>query len=217
MEENYEEYKKNLSRSQKRYEGLHSGKVLTVVGICFLLYTFYILPFHAGKVSELRGDEVEGGTRYDPVKVYYIEDLQILKTKVDDDDESYCIAKFSDCDQNEWIISFMPGSDKQLEQHLRRGLTPTVSGYFQLQELDYLPFGVDSFLSVYGGSQAEAEGIEMIKLNAEYLCTGYENYTLKTLCRPGIPLGSFVCGLFGSIQGPILLLRNRSKDKIEIK
>lgn len=222
MEENYEQYKRDLARSQKRHDGLHSGKVLTVVGICFLLYTFYILPFHAGNVSEIRGDELEAGNRYDPEKVYYIEELQILKTNVEtsqilktdadtDDDDIYCIAKFSDCDQNEWIISFMPGRDKQLMQELRHGLTPTVSGYFLLQEMDYLPFGADSFLSVYGSSRADAEGINMIELNAEYLCKGYENYTLKALLRPGVPLLSFVAGLIGAIQGPILLIRNRNR------
>lgn len=232
-ENNYEEYKKNLSRS----EGLRRGKVCAVIGICFLLYTLWILPFHAGNVHEVRGDEIKAGKAYYPEQVYYIEDLQILCTKTNtDNDQIYCIAKFYDCDQNGWIISFTPGRDEQLAERIKlfgsmesrsglngysyqetseNGLNPTVSGYFLMEYLEDLSFEADSFYSVYGRSYADAEGLRMINLNAKYLCEGHENYTLQALLRPGIPLGSFVCGgLSGVIYGIILLAKNRPRKAI---
>lgn len=225
MEENsYEEYKKNLYRSQKRREGLHSGKISTVAGVCLLLYAFFILPFHADNVHEIRGDEIEAGKKYSPEKVYYIEELQILETNVDalrilkadadtDDDEIYCIAKFSDCNKNDWIISFTPGRDERLMQELRYGLKPTVSGYFLLEYLEELPSGADVFFTIRGRRHADAEGINMVNLNAEYLCAGYDNYTLQALICPGIPLASFVWGLVGVIGGVISLIRNRPRKE----
>lgn len=217
-ESNYEEYKKNLSKDRKKRNGLHNGKIQLVVGICMLLYTLYILPFHAGDVREIRGDEVKAGKNYYPEKVYYIENLQLLRAKTDtDDDKVYCIAKFADRDQNDWIILFTPGKNKQLEERIRLSssfeveLNISTSGYFQLQYLEDLPFGADSFYSVYSGKYADAEGQNMLSLNAEYLCSKYDNYTLQALLRPGIPLVGFVAGMLGTIFGGLSLIRNRSR------
>ncbi len=214
-EGSYEEYKRNLSRDQRKREGLRGGTVQLVIGICLLLYTLFILPFHADNVSEIRGDEITAGKAYYQEKVYYFENLQLLRVKTDDD-QVYCIAKFLDCDQKDWIICFTPGSNKQLAEQIKLSGSPegelnlTTSGYFQLEYLEDLPFAADSFYTVYGRQYADAEGLNMPGLNAEYLCERDDNYTLQALLRPGIPLASFVFGMFGVISGGISLIRNRS-------
>ncbi len=215
-ESSYEEYKKNLSHDQKKHDGLRSGKIRLAVGICLLLYTLYILPFRADNVCEIYGDEVKAGKAYYPQKVYYIENLQILRAKTDSDNNNiYCIAKFLDRDQNDWIILFTPGRNEQLAERIRLSssfeneLNLTISGYFQLQYLETLPFAADSFYTVYGSKYADTEGQNMLSLNAEYLCSD-GNYTLRILLRPGIPLASLVCGIIGVILGGFALLRNRS-------
>lgn len=221
MNENYEEYKKNLSRDQKKHNDLLDGKILIVVGICFLLYLAFILPFNADNAGEICGNEMKAGGTYDHVQVYYIENLQLLCAKIDaDDDEIYCIAKFLDRDQNEWILSFTPGENERLIQSIRlsdrfnKELDLTVSGYFQLKPLEDLPFAADSFFTVYGSKYADAEGSNMLSMNAEYLCEKDDNYTLKVLLRPGTPLISLVVGLFGTIVGQILLFRNRNRKTV---
>ncbi len=219
MNENYDEYKKNLSRDQKRHSDLFDGKVLLVVGICFLLYLAYILPFDADNAEEIRGNELKAGSTYDHVQVYYFENLNLLcaKMNADDDDEIYCIAKFLDRDQNEWIISFTPGENERLIQSIRlsdqfnKDLDLTVRGYFQLKPLEDYPYAADSFFTVYGSKYADAEGSNMLSMNAEYLCEKNDNYVLKVLLRPGTPLISLVVGLFSTITGQILLFRNQKK------
>ncbi|MDE6530203.1 MAG: hypothetical protein K2K96_05445 [Lachnospiraceae bacterium] len=214
----YEEYKKNLSGSRKRREKIHDGKIGIVVGICLLLYVLYILPFHADNAHQIYGDQIEAGGFYDPQNVYYFEDLQILHIKTDTDDGSiYCIAKFYDCDQKDWIISFTPGRDERLAEQIRRFSSfqkeeqnLTVSGYFLLRYLEDLPFEADSYFSVYGRSYAADDGSNMISVNAEYLCSKDDNYTLQALFRPGTPLCGFVTGLAGVIVGVISLIRYRS-------
>lgn len=217
MNESYEEYKKNFSHDQKKRNDLHRGKWLLLLGSAFLVYTLFILPFHADNVRDLRGDEVKAGKPYYPEKVYYIEDLQILRAKTDaDDDEIYCIAKFLDRDQSEWIISFSPGKNERLAEQIRLSsyfeneLSLTTSGYFHLKYLEDLPSRADSFYSVYGSKYADAEGSNMLSVNAEYLCDRHDNYTLKLLLQPGTPLGSLVVGLTGVIFGGFLLIKNRS-------
>ncbi len=217
-ESNYEEYKKNLSRDQTKHNALRNGKVQLIVGICLLLYTLFILPLHADNVYEIKGSEMKAGKAYYPQKVYYIENLQLLRAKTDaDDDQLYCIAKFSDRDQNEWIFSFSPGRNKQLAEQIRLSASSenelhlTTGGYFQLQYLEDLPFEADSFYSVYGSDYAEAEGQNMLSMNAQYLCKASGNYTLQALLRPGIPLVSLICGMIGVISGGISLIRNRSR------
>lgn len=215
----YEEYKKNLSGSRKKREKLHDGKVGIVAGACMLLYVLFILPFHADNAHLIHGDQLEAGGRYDPQKVYYFDDLQILHTKTDTDDGSiYCIARFTDCDQKDWIISFTPGRDEHLAEQIRlfasfqkEGHDLTVSGYFLMGYLEELPFEADSYFSVYGRSYADDDGSNMISANAEYLCDKYDNYTLQTLFRPGTPLCGFVFGLAGVIGGVISLIRYRSR------
>ncbi|MBD5482784.1 MAG: hypothetical protein HDR15_09765 [Lachnospiraceae bacterium] len=220
MNENYEEYKKNFSRDQKKRDDLHSGKWQLLLGLAFLIYTLFILPFHADNVRDLRGDEVKAGKIFYPLKVYYIENLQILRAKTDaDDDQLYCIAKFLDCDQNEWIISFTPGKNERLVQDIRladrfdRELNLTVSGYFHLKPLEEFPSQADSFFTVYGASYANADGSNMLSVNAEYLCDRRDNYTLKLLLQPGIPFGSLVTGLVSVIMGGFLLIKNRSRKE----
>lgn len=218
-ESSYEEYKKNLSRDQKKREGLRDGRIQLIVGICLLLYTLFILPFHADNVREIHGDEMTAGKAYHAEKVYYIENLQLLRVKMDDD-QIYCIAKFLDCDENEWIICFTPGRNEQLAERIRLSgsisseLNLTTSGYFLLEYLEYLPFAADSFFTVYGSQYADAEGQNMLSLNAEYLCERNDNYTLQALLRPGIPLASFVFGLIGVIFGGISLVRNHSRKAV---
>ncbi|MCM1104749.1 MAG: hypothetical protein NC409_11675 [Clostridium sp.] len=219
-ENSYEEYKRNFSRNQKRQYNFRGGRMCFFVGIGFLIYLLYILPFHADHVSEIHGDEVKAGKLYSPEKVCYIEDLQILraKTDVDDDDELYCIAKFLDCDGNEWLISFTPGRNEELAEWIRiagslrtdfRERPLTVSGYFHLRYLEELPFEADSFFSVYGSSYAD--GQNMLSINAEYLCGKYDNYTLQILLHPGLPLLSLVVGLLSTVFGGISWLRNRPR------
>lgn len=217
-ESSYEEYKKNLHRDQKKRADLHDGKVQLVVGIFMLLYTLFILPFHADNIHEIRGDEMTAGKKYNPEKVYYIENLELLCAKTDaDNDQIYCIAKFSDRDQNDWIISFTPGRDKKLAEQIRisasfgKELNITASGYFLLEYLEDLPFQADSFYTVFGKKYADAEGQNMLGLNAEYLCYKYDNYTLQALLRPGIPLVGFVAGIIGVTIGGYLLIKNRSR------
>lgn len=220
-ENSYEEYKRSLSRSQKKRDGFRSGKVQLVVGACLLLYTLFILPLRAGDVCEIRGDEMTAGKAFYPEKVYYIENLRLLRAKTDTDDgQIYCIAKFSDCNQNDWIISFTPGRNEKLAEQIKSlgsfesELTLTTGGYFLIESLEELPFEADSFYTVYGEKYADAEGQNMLSLNAEYLCTGDDNYTLRALLRPGIPLASFAVGIFGVIFGGIALLRNRPRQEV---
>ncbi len=220
-ESNYEEYKRNLSGSQKKRDGYRNGMVQAIVGICLLLYALFILPFHAGNVREICGDEMKAGKAFYPEKVYYIENLQLLRVKTDTDDgQIYCIAKFFDCNQNDWIISFTPGKNEQLAERIELAgsfgneLDLTISGYFLIEYLEDLPFEADSFYTVYGEKYADAEGQNMLGLNAKYLCTENDNYTLQVLLRPGIPLASFAAGLFGVISGGISLFRNRPRKEV---
>lgn len=219
-ENSYEEYKRNFSREQNRQYHFRSGRICFFVGIALLLYTLLILPFHADNVSEIRGNELKAGKQYYREKVCYIDDLQILraKTDADDDDELYCIAKFLDCDGNEWLISFTPGRNEELAEwiriagSLRNDFSEqplTASGYFHLRYLEDLPFAADSFFSVYGSSYAD--GQNMLSINVEYLCGKYDNYTLQLLLHPGIPLLSLVSGILGTAVGGFSWVRNRSR------
>ncbi len=219
-ENSYEEYKRSLSRSQKKRDGFRSGRIRLVVGACFLLYTLFILPLRAGNVGEIRGDKLTAGKAFYSEKVYYIENLQLLCAKTDTDDgRIYCIAQFSDCNQDDWIISFTPGRNEKLAEQIKLlgsfkgGLTLTTGGYFLIESLEELPFEADSFYTVYGEKFADAEGQNMLSMNAEYLCAGDDNYTLQALLRPGIPLVSLAIGIFAVIFGGIALLRNRPRQE----
>lgn len=218
-ENSYEEYKRNLFRDQKKKNDFHDGKVLLFVGVFFILFLLWILPFHAGNVSEIRGDEVQAAiSQYDPQKVYYIENLRILRAKADTDDgEIYCIAIFEDCDQKEWIISLTPGDNERLTEQLKLlsrlkdGFDITVSGYFQMQYLEDLPFEANSFHSVYGKAYADAEGRNMLDLNAKYLCDKHGNYLLEMLVHRGIPLLSLVTAIICILWGGVLFIKNRTR------
>ena len=177
-----------------------------------------ILPFNAGNVSEIRGDEVKAGKDYYRIQVYYIENLQVLRARSDTDGSLYCIAKFLDRDGEEWILCFTPGNDEklaepiQLMSSIEKEFDLTISGYFQLGYLEDLPSGADSFYSAYAGKYANEEASNILNLNADYLCAGYESYTMAVLSRPGMPLWSLVSGLIGVLFGSFLLIRNQ-KDK----
>ncbi|MDE7238673.1 MAG: hypothetical protein K2N41_03060, partial [Lachnospiraceae bacterium] len=147
-----------------------------------------------------------------------IENLQILHAKTDaDNDQIYCIAKFLDMDENEWIISFTPGKNEWVIQSIEfsdqfgKELDLTVSGYFHLRPLEELPYQADSFFTIFGAGYADAEGSNMLSVNAEYLCDRRDNYTLKLLLQPGIPFGSLIVGLVSVIIGGFLLIKNRSR------
>lgn len=230
----YEEYKKNLSRSRTWRENIYDGKGMLIAGTFMLLFFLYIFPFHAGNAHEIQGDQIEFGGRYDPQKVYYFDKLEILETKTDTDDDSiYCIARFSDCDQQEWIILLTPGRNEPLAENIRlfgslqkgteqirlfdspqkEGSTLPVSGYFLMRDLKELPSEAGSYLRSYGKNYAVNDGSNIISVNAEYLCSRRDNYTLQTLKRPGTPLGSLVVALSGIIYGAILLIRCRRRKK----
>lgn len=218
----YEEYKKELSRSEKKKEGIHSGKVCAVIGICMLVYVLYMLPYRAGNVHEVHGDEIKAGKEYYPVKVYQIDKLEVLEVKeARDSKKIYCIAKFQDCDQKDWIVLLTPGWDERLADELRsfnyrqkQGEGTTVEGCFLMKYLEDLPFEADSFYSVYGRDYADEEGSNMLGWNAEYLCESGDNYTLKTLFRRGIPLYCFVTALGALLYGVISLIRNRESKAV---
>lgn len=213
----YEEYKRDLSRSNARKENSQRGKKQLILGAGFLVYLLIILPFHAGNVSEIRGDEVEAGRQYHRIHVYYIDNLQILHIKTNTDGSLYCIAKFLDCDGKEWVLCFTPGKDEELTDHIQLAssfeteLNLTIKGYFQLRHLDELSSRMDSFYRMYAGKYADAEGSNLLSLNADYLCKGYENYTLAVLFRPGVTLVSLVAGLLSVIMGGFSVIRNRER------
>lgn len=214
----YEEYKRELSRSQKKADRCYRGKGLLISGAFMLIYFLVIFPYKAGNVGEIRGDEVKAGDAYSRVHVYYIDKLQILNIKNDTDDERiYCIAKFADCDQKEWIICFTPGNDKKLEESIQlAGMFDkepdlTINGYFRMEFLEGVSSGADAYYSVFADGYADAEASNLLKLNAEYLCGRTENYILAVVCRPGIPLGSLVIGLIGVLYGGFLLIRNQKR------
>ena len=77
--------------------------------------------------------------------------------------------------------------------------------------MEDLPFGADSFYSVYAGKYADAEVSNLLSMNADYLCERTENYTLAVLFRRGIPLRSFIVALFGVLYGGFLLIRNQKR------
>ncbi|MCM1540806.1 MAG: hypothetical protein NC121_06035 [Blautia sp.] len=145
-----------------------------------------------------------------------MENLQLLCADTDDD-EIYCIARFPDCGLNDWIVCFTPGRNRELAAQIRLAaqdgmeIDLTVGGYFQMRVLDDLPFSADSFLSVYGRKYADADAGNLLEMDAEYLCERNDNYTLRTLLRPGIPLVSILVGAGGVISGGILLIRNRPR------
>lgn len=221
-ENSYAEYKRNLYRDQKKKNDFHDGKVLLFVGVFFILFLLWILPFHAGNVSEIRGDEVQAAkSQYDPQKVYYIEKLQILRAKTNTEDgEIYCIARFCDCDGKAWLISVTPGDNGRLKEQLelssrfKEELDLTVSGYFQIQDLDNLPFEADSFFSVYGKSYADAEGQNMLSMNGKYLCDQYGNYLVEMISHPGIPFGTLVATAFCLLWGGFLFIKNRTRKEV---
>lgn len=218
----YEEYKKNLSRDRKKRKKIHDGKAGILAGTFLLLFVFFILPYHADNAHDVQGDKIESGGFYGPKKVYYFEDLKILHAKTNTDDGSiYCIAKFTDCNQDDWIISFTPGRDERLAEQIRLFASfqkeeqdLTVSGYFLVGNLEDLPFEADSYFSVYGLSYADDDASNMINKNAEYLCDKYDNYTLRTILRPGVPLCGIAAGLLGVITGIISLIRYRSRKSV---
>ncbi|MCM1326407.1 MAG: hypothetical protein NC094_03415 [Bacteroidales bacterium] len=217
-ESSYEEYKRDVARGQKKRDGFRRGSILLVLSIFFVGYLLWILPFRADNVSEVRGNEIEAGKEYYPLKVYYIENLRILHADTDDD-EIYCIAQFADCDGKEWLLSFSPGSNERLAEQMksagRFSQEPdlTVSGYFQMQYFEDLPFKVDSFYSVYGRKYADAEGGNMLEMNAKYLCDKSGNYTWEALLHPGIPLLTFVVAVFSILFGGYSFIKNRSHRK----
>ncbi len=218
----YEEYKRELTKKEKKADNDHRGKVLLICGIFFLAFLIYLLPFRAGDVSEISGADIKAAnSSYEHIQAYYIEDLQILHAKIGSDDNVYCIAKFSDRDRKEWIICFTPGKNAELTDRIRtmisfeKPLDLTVSGYFQMKHMEALPPTGDSYFSVYSESYADAESTNVLDLNADYLCAKYENFTLAEISHPSIPFASMILGLFGILYGGYLLIRNR-KNKNEI-
>ena len=161
---------------------------------------------------------LSGSRAFYPKKVCYFENLELLRAKTDaEDGQVYCIAMFMDCAGKNWTISFTPGRDKALARQIRSAaslngeLEMAAKGYFLIEQIEELPFEADSFYTVYGSQYADGAGQNILQLNAEYLCGGDDSYTLRTLLRPGIPLASFVTGMFGVISGGMSLIGNRKR------
>ncbi|MCM1057818.1 MAG: hypothetical protein NC517_09440 [Firmicutes bacterium] len=219
-ENSYDEYKRNFSREEKKSGDFKRGRMQFLLGLVFGVYLLWILPFQAGDVSTMHGEDIKGGKVYYPIKVYKIKNLQILETKTDTKDgEIYCVAKITDCDQKEWIISLTPGNsehlkeDIELSKYFPDGPDLKVSGYFQMQYLEDLSFEASSFHSVYGRKYADAEGGNMLELNAKFLCDTGGNYMQEVLLRPGIPLGSLVASVISIVLGGIAFVKNRPAKK----
>lgn len=216
-ESSYEQYKESQSREQKKRNGFRNGKIQLIFGVCMLAYVLWVLPFQAGNAFRLRGNELTGGKNYYPEKVYYIEDLQLLRVKTDaENGKIYAIAQFTDREQTAWIISFSPGRNSEMTEKIQLSASlgspsDPISGYFLLKPLEELPAEADSFYTVY--SQEYADGQNVLNLHAEYLCPGSDSYTLRALLRPGIPLISFLAGLFGVLSGGVSLIRNWPRRK----
>lgn len=221
-ESSYEAYKNELHRKNKKRSNLRNGKVQLILGIAFLLYTLFILPFHADNAGDLRADELKIGDSYGRVRVYYFDRLEILEAKIDEDgSQIYCIAGFFDRDRNECFTMLAFDKDEPSAESIRLwdslnrpDPNPTVSGYFQLKTLDMKKqekdgSGAGSFLSVYSRKYADADASNILDMCADYVCGRTGNYTLIVLCHPGIPLISFVAGLTATVWGICLLLGSR--------
>lgn len=213
----YEEYKKDMSRKREREDSRYRGKRMLIGGTLVLIYLLVILPFKAGNMGEMRGDEAKAGGAYERVHVYYIDRLQILRVKRQEssDDGIYAVARFFDCDQKEWIICFTPGDNEELEERIRLAVRfnketeLTIGGYFRFESLGELPTAGEVFYSGSAGQYADAEGSNLLEMNAEYLCGKTENYTLSALLGRGIPLYSLILGGIGVLWGGFLLIKNR--------
>lgn len=220
-EESYEEYKKLRAKNEKRKEGLHNGKICVVVGLCLLLYSLYMLPHRADSVHQMRGSEIKAAKEYYPEKAYTIETLEILEAKTETDGRIYAIARFLDGEQKDWIVLLTPGRDERLAENLSLlersqkngsgGNELTVRGCFLMRMMEDLPFSADSYYTVYGEKYANENKSNMPAWNAEYLCVIDDNYTLRALCRPGIPLCGFAAGLGGILYGAVSLIRSRGR------
>lgn len=208
----YEGYKRRMAAAEKRKEELRKGKVALVIGGVLLAVSLFMIPYHADNVGELSGAQLQEGD------AYYIENLQILDVKVDDDDgDIYCVAGFRDKDEKEWIISFHPGSDENLVRRMELaaslGVDPNIitSGYVYLYELSGNP---KIYYSSHSKNYAEPDEGNIIRLDADYLCDINGNYTLAVLFRPGQIRAAFVVGVIGIIYGIVLLLRNRVRREL---
>lgn len=206
-ENNYEEYKQNLYRRQKRLDGLRTGRVSILIGIGLILWSVCSLPFHADNASDIRGDELKAGN------AYYMEDLQLLHAKVDDtNDKIYCIAKFTDENQKDWILSVNPGNDEHLvkrinlSKSLGKELDIETSGYFYLDDISG---NAKIYYSGRSDEYADSDGENVLKLNADYLCGASGNYTLQALLNSSKIKRTLVWGVIGVIFGIGMLFKNR--------
>ena len=205
----YEGYKRRLVAEEKRKDELLKGKIALLIGSVLLVLALILVPYHAHISSDISGDELQAGD------ACYIENLQILDARIDDDGEDiYCVACFLDKNQKEWIISFHPKSDEHLVKRITLAkslgaeLDIVTSGYVYLYELSGT---AEIYYSSHSKNYGTPNGENIIKLDADYLCDINENYTLAVLFRPGLIRASFVGGIFGIIYGIVLLLRNRAR------
>lgn len=200
-ESSYREYRKNLIESEKRKDYFNEGKWAMAAGIVLLLCGLYLLPLRAEQAGELCGNELKNRS------VCYIDKLEILHTKTDEkSDGIYGVAKFYDKEQNGWIVSFTPGKGEVLKKRIQPELE--ISGYFYMEKISGKEV---SFYSVFGKKYADAEGLNMLELNAEYLCGEHENYMPRLFMRPGYLLSGFLFGIIGLTKGAILMIRNKEK------
>lgn len=208
-ETNYHKYKIEQACEQRRQKNLLRGKGSLLAGAALLLLTLYTIPFRAVNVSDICGDELKER------KAYYIEELQILHAKVDEnEDQVYCVAKFLDRDQNAWILSFDPGTNEHLAEQIRlaqtlgKELDATASGYVYVEDI---PEEVRIYYSSHSENYVETDGGNLLRLNAYYLCGASGNYTLQAILRSGETKAGFVVGVVGVIFGGIMVMMNRSR------
>lgn len=204
----YNSYKRRFIAADKKRTRLFAGKLYVVIGILLLVWALISIPYHAEFVSEVSGDAMQDG------KVYYMESLQILDAKVDDDDQAiYCVGKFQDKNEKEWIISFNPGNDELVEKQillatsLGTKIDVKTSGYVYVD--DNLG-DAGTFYSIYSKNYADADEGNILKLQADYLCDISGNFTVATILYPGYIRGAFFIGIAGLLYGGFLLLKYRT-------
>ena len=207
----YEGYKRRLAATEKRKEELRGGKIGLLGGSALVVAALFMIPYHAVKSSEISGRELQAGD------ACYMEQLEIRDVRVDDDGDIYCVAAFRDMNEKEWIISFHPGDDDHLIRRMEIGASLgtfsdiKIDGYVYLYQLTG---NSETYYSLRSKKYAESDGSNIIRLDADYLCDIYGNYTLEVLLRPSEAKRAFFVGGFGMIHGIFLLLRNLKKREV---
>lgn len=204
----YNRYKATSAATQKR----KSGKICLIVGILMVIGALLLLPYHAKNVNAICGDELKVRD------AYYIEDLQILDAQIKEDGKTvYCLARFTDKNQNDWFISFQPRNNEHLVNQInlakRLGTKPdlTTSGYVYV---DDIPSAASAFYAVRCKSLSDQGEENILELHADYLCSASGNFILEALLRPSLIKQAFVWGVIGILFSILILFKYR-KSKFQ--